>query len=72
MVVLCSGTGSVDDVFKEAGFNVISVDINEKCNPDLKVDLTFWTSRALHFGICIETSRLTIILEITSASVAPC
>ena len=26
MVVLCKGTGSVDEVFKLAGFNVVSVD----------------------------------------------
>ena len=48
MVVLCKGTGSVDEVFKLAGFNVVSVDWVhafttgkvEKDPADILLDLT--------------------------------
>ena len=66
MVVLCKGTGSVDDVFKLAGFNVVSVDWVhpfttgkvEKDPADILLDLTAWSVELLHFWVFIKTSKI--------------
>ena len=65
-MVLCSGTGSVDEVFKLAGFKVLSVDwrhafTDGKSNKDLAavlLDITRYEPEMLHFGIFIKTSQI--------------
>ena len=39
LLELFSGTGSVGKVFREAGWDVISVDLNPKCNPTIVADV---------------------------------
>jgi len=58
MVVLCSGTGSVDKVFKLADFNVLTVDIDHSSKPDLVADIKAWSPEELYFGIRIKTSKV--------------
>ena len=66
MVVLCKGTGSVDDVFKLAGFKVIAIDWvhafttgKVKQDPsDLLLNLTDWTPEQLYFGVFTKTSKI--------------
>lgn len=44
---LFKGTGSVGKVFKKNGWKVISLDIEEKFNPDLRFDILDWDYKTL-------------------------
>ena len=45
MLDLCCGTGSVGDVFEQAGFTVISVDREERYQPTILTDILTWDYR---------------------------
>ena len=67
MLDLFSGTGSVGRVFKDLGYEVISVDFDPKRNPTIVVDITIWqywkAFQACYFDVvgccppCTEFSR---------------
>ena len=42
MLDLFSGTGSVGEIFRQEGYEVVSVDINPRANPDIRVDVLEW------------------------------
>ena len=39
---LCSGTGSVSRVWREAGHETLTLDIDPKCSPDICTDIMSW------------------------------
>ena len=39
---LCSGTGSVSRVWRDAGYEALTLDIDPKCSPDVCTDLMAW------------------------------
>jgi len=45
MLDLCSGTGSVGDVFEQHGFTVVTVDNEEKFQPTILADILTWDYR---------------------------
>ena len=45
MLDLCSGTGSVGDVFEQHGFTVVTVDKEEKFQPTILADILTWDYR---------------------------
>ena len=45
MLVLCSGTGSIDRAFERKGWDVVSVDWLAKFRPTLCVDIIDWDYR---------------------------
>ena len=46
VLVLCSGTGSVDRAFERRGWEVTSVDWSDRFEPSLCVDIMQWDYRA--------------------------
>ena len=46
VLVLCSGTGSIDSAFERNGWDVVSVDWLAKFAPSLCVDITQWDYKA--------------------------
>jgi hypothetical protein len=58
LLELFAGTGSVGTVFRERGWEVLSVDINPKSSPDLCMDVMdfeYWSFTPDHFQ-CIHAS----------------
>ena len=47
LLKLLSGTGSVGEVFRERGWEVISLDINPKSNATIIADILTWDYRKL-------------------------
>ena len=39
---ICCGTGSVSNVWREAGHEALTLDIDPKCEPDICTDLMTW------------------------------
>ena len=73
VLVLCSGTGSIDRAFERRGLNVVSVDWLAKFAPTLCVDIMDWDYQAAyprdhcdfflvtqlrHRGVTITTEQL--------------
>ena len=52
---LCSGTGSVGEPFREAGWEVIDVDWDGRYNAEIQTDITTWDYKAAfgkgHFNV---------------------
>ena len=46
VLVLCSGTGSVDRAFECSRWEVTSVDWSERFNPSVRVDIMQWDYKA--------------------------
>ena len=42
LLELFSGTGSVGEVFREKGWDVVSLDSNPKSEADIVVDIRYW------------------------------
>ena len=67
MLDLFSGTGSVGQVFRKAGYDVVSLDFDRKMRPSICVDILQWDYRAAfpvgHFEVifacppCTEFSQ---------------
>ncbi len=63
MVILCSGTGSVDAVFRDAGFKIISIDWDTDSammgDPAfILLNIKQWKPEVLHFRVFIKTSKI--------------
>lgn len=53
MLDLFGGTGSVGAVYREAGFQVVSLDMDEKWKADIQVDVLEWDYKVYPRGIFI-------------------
>ena len=58
---LFSGTGSVGRVLAQRGYQVTSLDINKKFNPDICIDILVWDATVLppgHFDLITASPPL--------------
>ena len=49
---LCSGTGSVGEPFREAGWEVTDVDWDGRCGAEIQTDITTWDYKAAYEPGC--------------------